>query len=519
MASHIAVNSSFQLNLKELNSMDKVIENTKSFEGFIVEIQKRYHTIDVSVAMNSLVLVGKVLKLAYASSKGFPCSKNTMYILCNYQSLIKNSFVTSSSFVDSCLSALKYHKHALTLADKDNFESALSMIHKCSEEAGKMANESGKLAEEATKLCKLAEDALESASCDETLSRKEKEKIKSIIFENKVKQDALRKKREILDEQINEVKEEQEKLSQSAEKEIQRQFVLKMVSSIMCPLLSTTEKAVFTITKVVSDISNKTKDVEKTNVSQHNVFIEQVETLKSRLKDLKERIQNSKNDNKPDDEIKGLINEEKELETKLDKLRHIMIKNDNCNSAGDVNTINPLNKIHEKEMFIMNLKSELQKEEREGNSEIVEIASRLKGLTNNNNDLSRSINSLEMAIKALGKIKTTFELTKQYWEGVRKHCEKLKDKSILEALNSPDVKEDFIQELKDSALSWLALGKMSYKAMLSMKNVDAEADEIMNNLPTKEEAERLIKTLNIKEELDEIVDSVPSLSKIFFIYL
>ncbi|RNA31319.1 hypothetical protein BpHYR1_034742, partial [Brachionus plicatilis] len=72
-------------------------------------------------------------------------------------------------------------------------------------------------------------------------------------------------------------------------------------------------------------------------------------------------------------------------------------------------------KLYEKELT--NLKNDLKNQEMISNSEIAKIKETLKDLTGDDDDLKASIKSLELAIKALGKIKTTFELTRQFWIG------------------------------------------------------------------------------------------------------
>lgn len=69
------------------------------------------------------------------------------------------------------------------------------------------------------------------------------------------------------------------------------------------------------------------------------------------------------------------------------------------------------NSLVEQEIKIARLRSELQKEEREARAEIAESAAKLRGLTLEENKLKASIQSLEMAIKALGQVKTAFEKT------------------------------------------------------------------------------------------------------------
>ena len=67
----------------------------------------------------------------------------------------------------------------------------------------------------------------------------------------------------------------------------------------------------------------------------------------------------------------------------------------------------------------------MEAEETAANAELASIVVRLKNLRADNKDLSAAIASLELAIQALGKVKTTFEQTRQYRLGVKTHSEKL----------------------------------------------------------------------------------------------
>ena len=51
---------------------------------------------------------------------------------------------------------------------------------------------------------------------------------------------------------------------------------------------------------------------------------------------------------------------------------------------------------------------------------------------------------------------------------------------------------DLIKELKSSGLQWLSLGKLNYMAKKSIENVCNQADSLLNSLPTKAEALKII---------------------------
>lgn len=166
------------LNLEVLSNMEVVLNSNLELNQDIDVINNNYHRIDIRTTMRNLENVGQILKLAYAGSKNFPCSETTILFLTRYQKMINNACVSTSSFVQNCLSALKNNKIALKMAEKDEFELYLSLkfIEKCSKIAGDMAEEAGKLVNEATELSNLSEEALVKAQKDSVTSNEEKSK-------------------------------------------------------------------------------------------------------------------------------------------------------------------------------------------------------------------------------------------------------------------------------------------------------------------------------------------------------
>ena len=156
------------------------------------------------------------------------------------------------------------------------------------------------------------------------------------------------------------------------------------------------------------------------------------------------------------------------------------------------------------------MKAKSQDQEREANGEIARIGSLLKGLDAQESDLTASILSLGLVINALGKIKTTFEHTYQFWLSVEKQCNKLSNQKDLITLGSDvDFKDEFISELKDSGLNWLSLGKINYIAMNAIRQVDEVTDNILCNLPTKMEALELVN----KSDLNDLFNSIENENK------
>merc|ERR1712233_6950 len=136
---------------------------------------------------------GSLLQLAYASSDGSKCHKDVGLLLSKYGSMGKDSYVTSSSFVSSSLTALNYHKLAIKLAGKGKMEKALTFVAKCATVANEMAGEANKLAVRAQGLVDLADIAFGLACEDKTLDQQEREKMKAAMEKVKEKRKEMEK--------------------------------------------------------------------------------------------------------------------------------------------------------------------------------------------------------------------------------------------------------------------------------------------------------------------------------------
>ena len=222
-----------KINLTNLDSMDLALKSNEQLNQAIEEKIRSYNSINVSVTMKNLGGVGKILQVAYAGSKGFTCSESIIEILSKYQRMIKNSFIATASFTDASLSALKCHKLALMMAEKNKLDTALKMLEKCSLIANKMANESEKLTNEADTLCQLCEKALLTAQKDENLSTDEKNKISKMIYDSNSKEAELKQITTDLYKQISEYNEKIAEIAKQSNKERQKEFALKLISTMI----------------------------------------------------------------------------------------------------------------------------------------------------------------------------------------------------------------------------------------------------------------------------------------------
>ena len=419
---------------------------------------KTYHTINIHVALTNLANIGNVLKLAYAGSRGFSCSAPIIEILANYQSLIKNSFITASSFVEACLSALNYHRMAIMLADKNKIDKSILIVSKCSELAKKMAAESEKLIVESQNLCDLSTQALIKAHDDETVSITEKKRIEKLIHDSKERHIGLKSKTEHLNKQISEFKQTQERLQkQEDDARLKKQAGEAKASGILTNLF----------TSILEPVAKVAIDVFLPGLSVKN--LEKVDSVVKTVLDKNDTVSSNKL-NKRQDDIKNIKTEpfqhtKKESESSTQK----------SGGSNNQNINSEVSNLQSQQNEIMYLRLDLQKEEREVNAELASIGYRIRTLKKDDKDLTAAIASLELVITSLGKVKTTFEHTKQFWKGVQAQCESLANNSKFDVYKDieelEEFKDAFIQDLKQSGLSWLALGKINFTAKEAFINI------------------------------------------------
>ena len=176
------------------------------------------------------------LQLAYAGSKGFSCCASVVRILADYQTLIKDSFAATSSFVEVSLQALKFHRFAIIVAEKGHFNKAIEMMQKTAEVAGQMAVICEKLVAESTELSNQSKTALTAAVVDDTVTREKRAEITNMINDLKAKEASLSVKSKELAEAVAEEKEREAQAAQEAKEMRQKAFTVAVLSTLMAPV-------------------------------------------------------------------------------------------------------------------------------------------------------------------------------------------------------------------------------------------------------------------------------------------
>ena len=375
------------------------VQSSSYVETFVDSIIKRYQTIALGEVTASLENVRNYFVLAYAYSKRFHCLNNTILILTNYDILVKDISIGFSSFIDECLSAIRIHKSALSLAKNGNLSEAFSATNVCKKMAAEIDVLSSKLVSEVQYF---SESTLKIAKADENVLLDEKKKIAKNVTELTSRKDLLEINKNALNKHINMLNHNIAELAKKIEEDVTNQLSLKDIST-----------------------SNLNSTI----------------TLEWQLLEL------------------------------------------------------------------LNLKTELEERERVENSELSSVLEKLETLIALDNDISSSnlVKNFDLTIGTFGKMKNALLV---YLYGIKTYSEKLKDLGLLSHYLEDGSEDKFIKHIQESGLNWLALGKIIYTASESMHKVDSAINELMNNLPTKTQADVIIQNETKRIKLSELKTEV-----------
>lgn len=460
--------------------------------------EENFCRINIAQAMTHLTQVGPLLQIALAGSKGHSCSKPITEIIVNYQHLVGNTLVTCGAFVSSCLAALRSHKLALTLANKQKMPKALDLIKSCGDLANAMEIKSQELVEESTKLWELSKNGLLTATENSVMTIEARQKVKQMINELNESQAALMQQTADLAAEIEEEKLREEKADREAQDAREKAFIIGLTSAIAQPVASLAGVAIKQ--GMASDpgsaglsIANGLmQELEKNKTKKE----EQKKTLTTELTELEknlakktEELKTSKNKDTVNQEIAGLNSEiegkKKSIQDSSGAIKKIQDQLDNQAKAAE-----------NKAAAAAERRAKLSAEKRQANAELAKTVEKLKNTKVKKNNLEHSIQCLEVTIHTMGKVVTIFENVRIFWKGVHNHCQSLADTKGIELVADPDLIEEFSEQVKISGLSWLALGKINLTASRGIEAVKGSIDSIMNNIPDDNKALELVQTVS-----------------------
>jgi len=427
-----------------------------------------YYSVDPSEAMKKLAEVGSLLRIAYAGSKGFPSSTAIVKVMSGYQNLVKDSLITSATFVEIVLKALKYHKLAAIFAGKStpqarDVEKALKYLKKCATMADRMAQESQTLIDKSDALVNLALDALVQANQDFVGSKQEQARIQDVIDQLKAQKAGRDQLKNDLAARIAEAKKNEEKNAALAgEKE-----TWGVVLDVFQPLLQ------IGITAGVAALGDEPMyDGEAPATSAPAPVTAPPAPVP---KDCSKAAT-----------MEGIKGQAQEARCREENARRL--------------------RVHYQQQQLVN------------NADLAKTIEALVNKKASKDKLDKSIYGLDITIKVLGQVRTIFLNAKTFWVGVKKHTEALAgtQEEFEDYAEDPDLMSEFMESLERSGYSWLTLGKICRASALTIRQVDKGVDNMMNNLPTEAEAEKLIEELgaeilkDIKEDNEVIKAEIES---------
>jgi len=465
----------------DIKNWDELEEKSNSGQAvdYVRSKIQVYYSVDPSHAMKKLAEVGSLLRLAYAGSKGFKCSSSIIKLLSSYQDLIKDSLITSSTFVEIVLTALRYHKVSMTFIEHKKVEKSLKYLKKCATMANRMAEESQILIDKSDALVKLATDALVEANEDYVGTVEERKRIQKLINDLKVEEAKQKAIKADLAMMIAEAKEEERRNAAAArEKEN-----WGMIMDIFSPLANVV------ITTVVNCIQGG--------------------ALGDEPKQIMEVPKLNDDGGFPGEDGGFPGGEEGGLGPggggcAQGETQDILPKGDRMHELAKV--------ARDREAVARKTRIDFQQKQLDNNAELAQTVQKLMNNKESKDQLDKAIYGLDITIKTLGKVKTIFLNAKVFWVGVKKHVESLSatQEELEDYAEEEDLRDEYVEAVVESGYSWLAVGKICRMSALKIREVDKGVDEIMNDLPTEAEAKVLIETLgaqiiaDIKDENKDI---------------
>lgn len=458
-----------------------------------------YYSINPADAMKKLAEVGSLLRLAYSGSKGFKCSSDILRVLSDYQDLVKDSLVTSSTFVEMVLRALKYHKIAMIFMEHKKTDKVLRYLKKCATMAEKMATEADSLVNKAEELKQLSVDALIAANDDYHGSVSDRKKLQKVINDLKVERAKQEQMKTDVDALVKEAIEEEKRNGAMAK---EKEF-WGMIIGVFSPLAQTAMTSV--IPALVGDAPLSEDDGD--------------------FPDGRGGFPDG-GDGGPDgggfpDGGDGGLPGGAGLPGGGGIPGGEIPEGGGepgCGGGGGSGIDQAASLARCREASARAARINWQRKQMQNNAELASTVEKLMQTTTEKDELDKAIYGLEITIKTLGKVKTIFLNAKVFWLGVKKHVESLAatNEELEDYAEDEDLHGELEEGIMNSGYSWLSVGKICKMSAETIRKVDSEVDEILNDLPTEAEAKELIQKLgakiigDIKVENEDIEDDISS---------
>ncbi|KAN0047889.1 hypothetical protein ACTA71_002277 [Dictyostelium dimigraforme] len=495
---------------KPLNNLDEIEVFEKKNKKIATEVNdflKLYAAISVTEAMESLSIVGDLLKLSNAASDGLPCSGPIIDILSDYQSLIATSLNACICFADQSKESVNHYYTALKFAEKDTLK-AMGVLGLTAKKAQQMSNQSKILIDLSTQLVNKSTVALGKAVIG-------KSSVVEQLKEAQKRENDIEGQVSVLKTEIDELKKQVDEFNRLIKKEKASRnggaaFVFQIISSITTPIVQMASPIIKNATGVdiVEEVSNfielvldPTKKETKSDtgfLKENKMNLEkQTQEKELELKKKEEEIENlnSQPFSEKNKQLKeNLLKEINEIKQQLERnkkslegtMKDISIQAEKRKSA----TI-------DKEATYIKLKSEYQDLKRNSDIALAQNIHQLKSLSVENDSLEVSYKTLEIIVRTLGRIRTAFVNANLFWTEVQERCNYFSDLGMMEMLagwseSDDEIKNQFILLIKSTGIRWLAFAKINNQAFKEIKKVHTKFGNIMSNLPKKSEVKEII---------------------------
>merc|ERR1719410_2029135 len=476
--------------------------------------------VNVEQTMHELVSVGKFLEVADLGSDSLKCNTAVKAMMCDYQTLVHDSSRTLFEFRSNSLKAISNQKDAVELFNEKEFLDCLETISGNKDLSQEMAQKSSILALQANNLKSKAVEALTKASEEDHQLKEKNDQLKQEIEKLKADEAANKKSTEMMNELTEDLKQKVTESWSRAEKQIEAENSKGVWSAI----LDGVEKVLTGAAAAASAVASNTggavggavqagivalqrnkkllpsddvmKDIFKGAEDHFQIYTELEKTIKEQISEksseLTKNLNNLTKDEKTDleAEIKRLRKEQERLTERYKKFAKKNSdaepdpKSKSAKVDSLVKTLIDQARNNEQQLLL------IQKKNAESAADLAKILHRIKTMEVDAGDLETAINMIKLLINVLGRIETTFQNVKTFWDIQTTECtnlSKLSDEVQLKIEQLQKKEKDIYlkqakRKLHDSTIKWITLFKINHDAFLAIEGAKSTIDHVMQNL-------------------------------------
>ncbi|MEH1948005.1 MAG: hypothetical protein V7K77_13775 [Nostoc sp.] len=539
------------------DSLIKAIETDGELKIMLQNQERGFVSVNVEETMTSLIQVSDLLRLAFAGSKGLPCSTLILGMQSDYQDLVKMSMVTTGAFLRTSLSAVGFHANAITMfeeamkpeneaSQQDLIDSAMEMLQQCSTVAKDMAGHCDLLIKKCDDLIKQSKESLLAANNDSNATAVEKKGIEEKFAQMEALQAELKTKKDDYVSAIEKYDKDQQRLDDKAEKAMWVDMAATVVSGLIQASASVASAAVAVYGGPQAQIAKTAGTLAKSSAGSSSekaapgseASASSNEQAQSVLVQSEQKAKNeaaSKENKKQLEEAEKKLAEEKAkvkaLESSgdsadIDKKKAEFLekqinglKEESKNLADARKKIEEAGKALSESLGKVSDKAEKQADSLSARAqaagdkayefrklkaqiagELEKVVITLAAMQVSKNTVDKTLASLEVVLVVLGRIKTAFSNTKVFWQGVEVHCKSLSGgasaaEMFKKTIKVSTMRTKLMQTVKCTALSWMALSHINYRAYKAMKLAGANVDKAMSNIPGANECDAIVSKL------------------------